>query len=289
MNAKKFTTAIALTNTWNSLHSTLLAPGARPNRSWVLCFVFALSLAPAGETCLKSAPLQYNGIYLSGRLIYDPNTDLTWYQPPYSAVHWDVAMTWAANLNIGGVTGWQLPSIAPLTPEDVDAGTSYSDDGQLGYLWYVVLGNEANDMINYGPFDPTQFYPVPYGESNGAWTSGGPYYAHLSTYATYFCLNDGEYGLGVTGAAGALASEIAVVSGDVGPNGPLGPLLTASLAGNNIIVSWPSPSTGWALQQCSNLAAGNWSPCGYTVADNGTNCSVTISLPPGNAFFRLAK
>ena len=66
------------------------------------------------------------------------------------------------------------------------------------------------------------------------------------------------------------------------------PALTVTHSGSNVIVSWPSPSTGFQLQQNSNLAAANgWSTSGFIVADDGTNKSITISSPTGNLFFRL--
>jgi hypothetical protein len=240
-------------------------------------------------TSAGTAPLQFNGYYDGGRLVYDPNTDLTWYQPPYSSAgtNWDDALNWAANLNIGGVTGWQLPSVAPLTQADFDAGTNYSDEGQLGHLWYVDLGNQASDMTNPGPFDPTLFNGVSYGQATTVWTSGGPYYEHLSTFSAYFDLHAGEYGFAVVGFYNA--DEIAVVSGDIGPNGLLGPLLAITQSSNSVTVSWPSPSTGWTLQQCSDLAAGGWTASGLTVTNDGTNCSVTLSAPTGYLFFRLVK
>ncbi|HEY3932199.1 MAG TPA: hypothetical protein VGM58_07500 [Verrucomicrobiae bacterium] len=54
-----------------------------------------------------------------------------------------------------------------------------------------------------------------------------------------------------------------------------------------IKVFWPYPSTGWTLQQNSDLTtAANWSSSGG-VSNDGTNNSVTISSPTGNLFFRL--
>ena len=241
-------------------------------------------------TSAGTAPLQFNGYYNGGRLVYDPNSNLTWYQPPYSSAGgvWNDALNWAANLTIGGVTGWQLPSIAPLTPADLDAGATNYDEGQLGNLWYNELGNQySGTSINAGPFDPTLFQPRPYGEASAVWTSAGPYYAHLSTFSVYFDLHAGTYGMGVVGFV--VCDEIAVVSGDVGPNGPLGPLLTVTLSGNSITVSWPSPSTGWTLQQCTNLAAGNWTASDLSVSDDGSIRSGRFSSPTGNLFFRLAK
>ncbi len=60
-------------------------------------------------------------------------------------------------------------------------------------------------------------------------------------------------------------------------------LSTATLA-------WPSPSTGFTLQQNSNVANTNgWSAYIGTVSDNGTIKSVTNTPPTGNWFFRLKK
>ena len=264
--------------------------GARPSRGKILFFAAAISLVLGLAAHATAAPLRYNGDYLGGRLIYDPNTHLTWYQAPYTNVTWYAAMDWAANLNIGGATGWRLPSIAPATV--IDGGnqmivTGNPDDGELGYLWYDELGNHLGAMTNAGPFDPTPFNPLP---NNGFWTSSGPWYGHASTFAVFFDLHNGNYGLDVIQGAGALCAEIAVHAGDIGPNGPMAPGLTITLTPtNSVIVSWPSPSTGWTLQQCSELTTGSWSADVHTISDDGTNRSVAISPPTGNLFFRLAK
>jgi hypothetical protein len=41
------------------------------------------------------------------------------------------------------------------------------------------------------------------------------------------------------------------------------------------------------LQQISDLTQANWGTSGYTISDDGTNKSITISNPTGNLFFRL--
>jgi hypothetical protein len=64
------------------------------------------------------------------------------------------------------------------------------------------------------------------------------------------------------------------------------PNLAITVAGNNVIVSWPDTGS-YILQQNSNLTSGSWGTSGYTVTTvNGTN-SITITPPPGNLFFRL--
>ena len=68
---------------------------------------------------------------------------------------------------------------------------------------------------------------------------------------------------------------------------PGAPLLTITRLGNSFIVSW-SDTGSFTLQQNSDLANPNgWSDFGGTINDIGTSQSVTITLPPGNLFFRL--
>ena len=66
------------------------------------------------------------------------------------------------------------------------------------------------------------------------------------------------------------------------------PTLKISHVGNNVIVSWPSPSTGFTLQQNSSVNTPGWVTSGFTISDDGTNKSITIPGPTsGNLFFRL--
>jgi hypothetical protein len=117
--------------------------------------------------------------------------------------------------------------------------------------------------------------------AGGGGTSTGSVYAVSGTIGQPDAstpLTGGNYSL-----TGGFWSLIAVVQTTGAPT------LTITRSGNSVIVSWPSPSTGWALQKCGDLAAGGWGPSGYTVSDDGTNCRVTVSPPTGNLFFRLAK
>jgi hypothetical protein len=68
------------------------------------------------------------------------------------------------------------------------------------------------------------------------------------------------------------------------------PSLNIKRLGNDILVSWPSVTAGWSLQQNPDLTTINWSPSGYSgydIADNGTNKNLTISPSAVNLFFRL--
>jgi len=70
---------------------------------------------------------------------------------------------------------------------------------------------------------------------------------------------------------------------------PALPSLCIALASDNrVVISWPSPSTGFVLQQNSDLATTNWMNSSFFVNDNGMAKSVTNSEPTGNLFFRLS-
>jgi formylglycine-generating enzyme required for sulfatase activity len=64
-------------------------------------------------------------------------------------------------------------------------------------------------------------------------------------------------------------------------------VLTVTHSGNSVIISWPSASTGFVLQQNSNLATTNWTTSSG-ISDDGTNKSITITSLTGNLFFRLS-
>lgn len=71
---------------------------------------------------------------------------------------------------------------------------------------------------------------------------------------------------------------------------PGAPLLTITPAGANAIVSWPSPSTGFVLQQNATFPSTNgWANYGGTVSSNATTLSVTVPFNTGDKYFRLKK
>jgi Chaperone of endosialidase len=71
---------------------------------------------------------------------------------------------------------------------------------------------------------------------------------------------------------------------------PGAPLLTIARSGASVIVSWPSPSTGWKLQQNANaLNPADWSNVTDTVQDDGTTKTFSVHPPTGNRFYRLSK
>ena len=71
---------------------------------------------------------------------------------------------------------------------------------------------------------------------------------------------------------------------------PGAPLLSIVLTGTNTaIVSWPSDSTGFTLQERSDPGSPIWGAPAESITDNGTNRFVIISPPSGHRYYRLIK
>jgi len=59
---------------------------------------------------------------------------------------------------------------------------------------------------------------------------------------------------------------------------------------NTVAVTWPSPSTGWNLQQNTNSVSSlNWSNVTSGITDDGATKTLIVNLPTGNRFYRLHK
>jgi hypothetical protein len=62
----------------------------------------------------------------------------------------------------------------------------------------------------------------------------------------------------------------------------------AGAAPNTVAISWPSPSTGFTLQQnTESFATASWSNVLTTPTDNGTTKTVMVNPTTGNRFYRL--
>jgi hypothetical protein len=64
------------------------------------------------------------------------------------------------------------------------------------------------------------------------------------------------------------------------------PTLTSIFSSNNLTVSWPSSWTNWMLLQNPDLTTTNWTASTGT-GNDGTNESLTVSVPTDSLFFRL--
>jgi hypothetical protein len=93
-------------------------------------------------------------------------------------------------------------------------------------------------------------------------------------------MTNGQYS--VTGGFWAL--PIAVQT----PGAPLLSIFRTTT--NTVAVTWPSPSTGWELQQNTNgVSSLNWSNVTATIQDDGTTKALIVNSSTGNRFYRLHK
>ena len=60
------------------------------------------------------------------------------------------------------------------------------------------------------------------------------------------------------------------------------PVVSVSLQGQTLTLSWPSAATDFVLQSTDTLPNPNWQPVGGVV-----NNSYTATIGPGDKFFRL--
>jgi len=58
---------------------------------------------------------------------------------------------------------------------------------------------------------------------------------------------------------------------------------------STVTVAWPSPSTGFLLQQNTDINTANWVTAPQSVSDNGTHKFIIVNPPAGNRFYRLFK
>jgi hypothetical protein len=71
------------------------------------------------------------------------------------------------------------------------------------------------------------------------------------------------------------------------PGAPL--LVINRTATNTAMIFWTYPSTGFALQQNTNLGTTNWTGVPQTVTNDGTHNYIIVNPPTGNQFYRLFK
>jgi len=107
---------------------------------------------------------------LGGLAYYDDVAELTWLADANAAggiMTWADANTWAANLDVAGVTGWRLPE---TVQPDVSCAYQYNNvsygtnctGSEMGNLFYNVLGGHAGSEItmehnaNYNLFSNIQ-------------------------------------------------------------------------------------------------------------------------------------
>jgi len=127
--------------------------------------LLSLGMASSADAALLSR--------LGGQAYYDDVANLTWLANAnyaqtsgYDAdgrMSWQAANDWAAQLTVGGVSGWRLADT--LQPDascnSQSGGESYGYNctgSEMGDLFYNALGNTAGSLTNTGPFSNVQSF-----------------------------------------------------------------------------------------------------------------------------------
>jgi hypothetical protein len=145
-------------------------------------------------------------------------------------------------------------------------------------IWLSVLA-----LLAFGLDAGAQSYAIDWSAipGGGGTSSNAPYslVGSIGQVGAGSVMSGGNYSL-----TGGFWSLISVVQTSGAP------ILSITHSANQVVISWPTPSSSWTVQQNANLAAtGGWVTSGYPVTTNNGVVSFTITGPTGNLFFRLSQ
>ncbi|MHB8744170.1 MAG: hypothetical protein ACYC9L_13725 [Sulfuricaulis sp.] len=128
------------------------------------------------ETTLQA---RYLGGSTTPNAYYDTALNITWLADANYAgglMYWTMANTWAANLNVNGVTGWSLPTMTdpnananysgPFTYSVGPYGYNNPSTSEMAHMYYITLGNKGfydasgNPQPGWGPTNTGPFSNV---------------------------------------------------------------------------------------------------------------------------------
>lgn len=226
------------------------------------------------ETTLQPRDIDGDGVVDA---YYDTDLDITWLADANArageglyadgATNWVTAQSWAAALDVHGITGWRMPKVTPIDGDTFDYTQAYDGSADLGWnisapgtvfagsgaselahLFFVTLGNQAYydtvgefqipgfGLTNTGPFENVEpwvyWTSTEYGGDHVA-ANGHMYFAwHFSLYYGWQTASakgwDGYYAWAVRdGDVSDRAEFIAVTSI---PNSPSPRLATLMIA-----------------------------------------------------------
>ena len=132
-------------------------------------------------------------------------------------------------------------------------------------LWLVATGASAQFVINW------------YKVSGGGGTGTGGVYSFSGTIGQH------DAGGPMTGGGFSLTGGFWFAL-----QTPGAPFLSIRLTSTNtVMVYWPSPSTGFNLQQNNDLNSAIWVTPSEPVTDNGSVKYIIVNPQVGNRFYRL--
>ena len=147
---------------------------------------------------------------------------------------------------------------------------------KLSLAWLVVI------LLN-GAVVRAQPYSVDWFKvSSGGGTSLGGAYSLSGTIGQH------DAGGPMTGGNYSLTSGFwSLLSIVPAPGSPT--LTIAFTSTNSVIISWPSPSAGFTIQQSTTLAGSSWTAPPEGISDDGINKSIVLQSLAGTRFFRLTR
>jgi hypothetical protein len=166
-------------------------------------------------------------------------------------------------------------------------GVVVSDDPRYQF-------NVTGNRTLVGHFAPGHRIDVSAEPANGGTASGGGVYPAGSTATVEAAANPGYVFLrwtenGNPVSTSASYSFTATASRTLVANFAAQPSVSARPgAPGTLVISWPAGASGWVLQECSDLALGDWADSARAVSVVGNRKEVTVSPRDGQRFFRLA-
>jgi hypothetical protein len=117
-------------------------------------------------------------------------------------------------------------------------------------------------------------------DGGGGTSSGG-------VFSVSGTLGQPDAGVAMTGGPYSLTGGFWAFQASETPGAPR--LRIYQTATNTVVAAWPSPSTGWILQQNTNLPTADWAAPIEPIQDDGTERFIIINPPSGQRFYRLLK
>jgi len=166
----------------------------------LLIFLFALVFS---LSIIGTANATLTGFYEGAdHFVYDSIQNITWYDYSNPANTWQNQLNWANSLHVGNTIAgsWSLPTTPAIN-------TGYTDEGQMGYLYYHELGNSSGNLTNVGPFTDL-------GGNNG-----GLYWTNTLAYSWEYYYNFNVGSQGITHNSGTIRA-LAVHEGNIQTSTP---------------------------------------------------------------------
>jgi hypothetical protein len=121
-----------------------------------------------------------------------------------------------------------------------------------------------------------RFAVTSYTDRGGGSTSGGTFTVFGTEGQSDAGTTTDVGGFGVSGGFWSMVEEAP-------------PHLTIRREGNQVVLSWPNPSTGFQLQEASAFSGSGWVDVAVAPSIVGANLEVTLTIGPGSRWLRLRR